>query len=818
MSTLSSLESVGQDVRYALRTLRRSPAFTVVAVLVLALGIAGNTVMFSLMDAVRLRALPYAESDRLVILWGNVMRAKLERRGASYPDFLDWRSQATTFEGMAAADETRMTLSGVGEASRILVETVSAPYFSLLKTSAGVGRTFTADEDVVPQKMAVVVLSDAFWRRQLSADAQIVGRSLLLDARPYTVIGIMPPGFRGLGDRADVWIPFVMSTSAEGLAQRGSRGFQVLARLKPGMSRAQAQAELDAISRRLEQAYPDTNEKRGVEVSPLDQELLGGFRPALSALMIAVAFVLLMACANVANLLLARSEARQREIAVRTAIGAGWLRLLRQLVTESCVLTGISAVAGLALASVGLRLLLQASPVTFPSFVHPQIDLRVALFTIGMASASGMLLGLAPAMHGRISRLGDALKESARGSEGARARSVRSTLVVAEVSLAVLLLAGAGLMIRTVQHLVAIDPGFNPDRVLIARVSIPRQATAATSEGPAPLVVAAQTLLERVRALPGVTAASLASDPPLSGLDSAVFYAAEGDEATDAQTRPRAYVHRVAPEFFATIGIPLRGGRTFLDSELTPTSNVVVVSEHVAARFWPGRDPIGKRIKIGNLASPNPWLTIVGVAGEVKYRGLPENPTTDPDLYFPFIDRAQQVSMVVRTSGDPGSLVPSVRQAIREVDPGIPLFGVFAMTERIADETAQFRFTTWVLGTFAAMALILSAIGIYGVMSYLVSQRTREVGIRMALGATRLEIVRLIVGRGARLIGIGILIGAVASIGLQRLMSALIYQASILDGVTAAAITALAATGLLACYLPALRASRIDPLVALRTE
>ncbi|MDP9324530.1 MAG: ABC transporter permease, partial [Acidobacteriota bacterium] len=772
------------------------------AIVVLAIGIAGNTAMFSLVDAVRLRALPYAESDRLVILWGNVMRAKLERRGASYPDFVDWRSQATTFEGMAAGDETRMTLSGSGEASRILVETVSASYFSLLRVKAAVGRTFAADEDVVPQKIAVVVLSDGFWRRQLGADPQVVGRPLVLDARPYTVIGIMPPGFRGVGDRADIWIPFVMSNTAEGLAQRGSRGFQVLARLKPGISRQQAQAELDAISRRLEQAYPETNEKRGVEVSPLDEELLGGVRPALRALMIAVAFVLLIACANVANLLLARSEARQREIAVRMAIGAGWSRLFRQLATESCVLTGIAALLGLGLAAAALRALLQASPVTFPSFVHPHIDLRVALFTAGVSVASGILLGLAPAMHGRISRLSDALKESARGSDGTRARNVRSALVVAEVSLAVLLLIGAGLMIRTVQHLVAIDPGFNPDRVLTARVSIPRQATASASDGPAPLVVAARTLLDRVRALPGVTGASLASDPPLSGLDSAVFYSAEGQQATDARTMPRAYVHRVMPDFFATIDIPLRRGRTFLDSELTPASRVVLASEHAATRFWPGQDPVGKRIKLGPLASQNPWLTIVGVVGEVKYRGLPENPTADPDMYFPFIDRSQQVSLVVRTSGDPASLVPSVRQTIRDVDPGIPVFGVFTMTERIADETAQARFTTWIMGAFAAMALVLSAIGIYGVMSYLVSQRTREVGIRMALGATRSEIVRLIVGRGARLIGVGILLGAVASVALQRLMATLIYRASILDGATAVAIASLTLAGLLACYLP----------------
>ena len=818
MWTFPSFESVRQDVRYALRTLRRAPAFTGVAVLALSLGIAGNTAMFSLVDAVRSRALPYRESDRLVVLWGNVMRAALERRGASYPDFIDWRAQATSFEGMAAADETRMTLSGVGEASRILVETVSAAYFPLLRVAAAQGRTFAPDEDAVAEKVAVVVLSDGFWRRQFGGDSTLIGRAIVLDGRPYTVIGVMPPSFRGLGDRADAWIPFVMSSTAEGLAQRGSRGFQALARLKPGVSHAQAQAEMDAIARRLERAYPETNEKRGVEVAALDEELLGGFRPALRALMIAVAFVLLIACANVANLLLARAEARQREIAVRTAIGAGWSRLLRQLVTESCVLTGIAAVLGVGLAVAMLGLVLRAAPIAFPSFVHPHVNLRVAAFTAAVSVVCGLLLGLAPAIHGRIARLAEALKESARGSDGARAQKVRSALIVAEVTLAVLLLVGASLMIRSVQQLVAIDPGFDADRVLMARVSIPRQATAPAPGTSAPLVVAARTLLDRVRALPGVSAASLASDPPLSGLSSAVFYTAEGQSATNAQTAPRAYVHRVTPEFFSTLRIALRSGRTFLPSELTPTSGVVVASEHVVTRFWPGQDPIGKRIKLGNLASQNPWLTIVGVAGEVKYRGLPENPTADPDLYFPFVDRVQQVSLVVRTTLDPASLAPALRSAIREVDPDIPVFAVATMAERIGDQTAQSRFTTWIMGAFAAMALLLSAIGIYGVMSYLVSQRTREVGIRMALGATPREIVRLIVGRGAQLIGAGIVLGGFASIALERLMATLTYRASILDGVTAAAIAVLTGAGLLACYLPAVHAARVDPLVALRIE
>ena len=817
MWTPPSLDSIRQDVRYALRTLRRSLGFSFVAIGVLALGIAGNTTMFSLLDAVRLRALPYPDAQQLVILWGNVMRTKLERRGDSYPDFLDWRAQSSSFEAMAAFEETRMTLSGRGEASRILIETVSAPYFSLLRATPTIGRTFAADEDVVPQKIAVVVVSDAFWRRELGADPQVLGESLVLDARPYTVIGVMPPRFRGLGDRADAWIPFVMSNTAEALARRGSRGFQTLARLRPGISRTQAQAEMDAISRRLEQAYPDTNEKRGVEIARLDEELLGEFRPALRTLMVAVAFVLLIACANVANLLLARSEARQREIAVRAAIGAGWTRLLRQLVTESFVFTGIAAAIGVGMAALGLGLFLRASPVTFPSFVHPQVDVRSASFTIAVSFLVATLLGLAPAMHSRVARLADALKESARGSVGRRARVVRSVLVISEVSLAVLLLVGAALMIRTVQHLVAVDPGFDPDRVLTARVSIPRGPANPSSNDPAPLVVSARTLLDRVRALPGVTNASLVSDPPLSGLNSAVFYTAEGQGAADAQTMPRAYVHRALPDFFATMGIHIVNGRTFVDSELTPDSRAVIASEQVAGRFWPGQDPIGKRIKLGPLASTNPWLTIVGVVREVKYRGLPENPTADPDLYFPFIDR-EQVSLVIRTSSNPAGLIGPVRQVIRDIDSGIPVFGVFTMAERIADQTAQSRFTTWILGVFAAIALLLSAVGIYGVMSYLVAQRTREVGIRIALGATRGEIVRLIVGRGALLIGAGIVCGTAASIPLQRVMSLLLFQVSILDTATIVAIAILAGTGVLACYLPALRASRVDPLIALRAE
>jgi predicted permease len=818
MWTFPSFESIRQDVRYAIRTLRRAPAFTSVALLALTLGIAGNTAIFSLVDAVRIRALPYAEPEQLVVLWGNVMRTTLERRGASYPDFLDWRSQAHSFEGMAAQDETMMTLSGVGEAKRIHVETVSAAYFPLLRVSAAHGRTFSADEDAIPQKNPLAVLSDGFWRREFGGDPQIVGRAISLNAQSFTITGVLPPGFRGLSDRADVWIPFVMSDSAEALAERGNRGFQVLARLRPGTPVAAGQTELDIISRRLEQAYPSTNEKRGVEISPLDVELVGNFRPALRLLMVAVAFVLLIACANVANLLLARSEARQREVAVRTAIGAGWSRLLRQMITESAVLMAVAAVAGLALAELALRGLVQLAPISFPSFVQPHVNARVAAFTIAVCAVCALMLGLPPAVHGRVGRLAEALKDSARGSTGRRSQRLRRSLIVAEVALAVVLLVGAGLMIRTVQHLAAIDPGFNPSQVLTARVSIPR-AGPDDGDTPAPLAVPARVLLERVRALPGVTAASLVSDPPLSGLSSAVFYTAEGQPAMNAQQRPRAYVHRASPDFFATLQIPLKSGRAFLEQDARPDANVVVVSENVATRFWPGRSAIGQRIKIGGLTSTSPWLSIVGVVGEVKYRGLPENPTRDPDLYFPFLDRNQQVSLVLRSGVDAASLVSPVRQVIRDINPNIPVFAVTTMRDAVDDQTAQSRFTTWLMGAFAGVALLLASVGIYGVMSYLVLRRTREVGIRMALGARPSHVLALVIGQGLRLFVLGMAVGVLAAAALMRLVRTFLFGVSPGDPATFAGVILLLGGGaVLACAVPALRAMRVDPAVALRYE
>ena len=777
--------------------------------------------MFSLVDAMLVRGLPYPQADRLVVLIGNVQRAAgVERRGNSYPDHVDWRARATSFDDMAAYTTLNMTLQGVDEPEPIPSEAVSPPYFKLLGVSPTHGRGFRPEEDAVPNRDAVVILGDGLWRRRFGADPSIVGRTIQLGTRTFTVVGIMPAGFTGVSDTAQLWIPFAMSGTP--FDNRGSRGFQTLARLKP--------------ARRSPRRAPNSTRSRASWLRPIRRPTTSvvsrsvrwrimccsSSDPIVVALMAAVTLVLLIACANVAGLLIGRSDARQREIAVRTALGAGPGRLLRQLVTESCVLAMLGALAGMAVAQMSLPSLIAASPVAFPTFVRPQLSLRVLAFGIVIALLSGVILGLAPMMHTRLPRLGDALKTSSRGgSSGMRSQRLRSALVIVEVALAVVLLAGAGLMIRSIQKLAAIDPGFDAANVLLLNATIPRQtappaAPGAAAAAPAPFVTSHADLLDRIRAVPGVEAASLASDLPFGGA-SAIFYSAEGDATVAAETLPRAYVHRVTPEFFATLRIRLEAGRTFLPSEERPDSPAVIVSHNVTRRFWPNQDPIGKRIKAGAPGSQNPWMTIVGVVDEVKYRGLPENPTRDPDLYLPYLDRASQ-GVVVRTRVEPSSVASAVRAAIRDGNASIGTFNARTLADLVAQQSSASRFTSWLLSVFAATALVLSVVGLYGVMSYLVAQRTREFGIRLALGASRAEIVRRVMRDGTWRVAIGAAIGLAATTGLARLLAGLVYGVGTFDISSLLAVATLVVVAIVACGIPAVRATRVDPAIALRSE
>ncbi len=801
------------DVRSALQAVRRAPGFTSVVVLTLALGIGASATIFSLVDAIFFRGLPYQEADELVVLVGTVQRAEVERRGNSYPDFLDWRADSTVFDGMAAYFVQGLTISGHGEAEWVLIEAVSAPYFDVLSVAPALGRVFRIDEDDVAGRNPVAILSHALWMRRFGGDSSVVGQTVRLDATTYDVIGVMPPGMDGISSSAQLWIPFTMSGWP--LDQRGSRGFQAVARLKSNVSLEQAQSQLDTISQQLQREYPRENEARFVEVSPLSTETFGRLQPAVIALMAAVCFVLLIACTNAANLLIARSEGRQRELAVREALGASRLRIWRQLATESLVLVGLSTCVGLAVAALAIPALVAASPVAIPTFTDPSLSLSVIAFTSVVALACALALGVGLALHAREKRLVEVLRGLTRGSSAGKS-SLRSALVVAEVALSVALLAGAGLMIRTVQNLVSVDPGFATNSVLSFELSVAQSGEAENQNAvPPEFPTTGSALIERLEAVPGVESASVVSDIPLALTGGAIFYTAEDGGVFDATTRPRAYVHRVSPGFFETMDIPILHGRTFVASEVD--SATVIVSERVADRFWPGQDPIGKRIKRGALESDAPWLNIVGVVPETKYRSVPENPTDDPDLYFPVEERAVD-AVLMRTSVEPTSVIGAVRAALREINPEIVMYNVAPMTDRVAAMTSQARFTTWLMGLFAGSALLLAVVGIYGVVSYLIAQRTREFGIRLALGASPRAILRLVLRAGVKLIALGLVVGIGAAALLSPSLESQLFGVSTFDLSGLSGVALLAVTTLLASLMPAFRAMRVDANEALRSE
>jgi len=591
-----------------------------------------------------------------------------------------------------------------------------------------------------------------------------------------------------------------MSGSAEELGSRRIVGLRVLARLRPGVSFAQAQAEMNGIAKRLEQAYPRDNQARGVEVASLTQETTGNVRTPLLVLLAAVGFVLLIAVTNVANLLLARAETRQHEVAMRAALGASRGRIIRQLLVESAILVTLGCLAGVALAHYGQRALMAASPLEFPNFVHPTIDASVALFTLAISCAVAVALGLAPATQ--VSTAGVA----ARSGIGSRNSRFRDALAIAELSISLLLLIGAGLMIRSIVHLSAIDPGYDPAHLVILRAGLPQAKISAPGD-----------ILRGISALPSVESVSLGSDAPFTG-EFAIYYTAEGQPPMTAQTMPRAYLHRVSPDFFRTLRTPFLYGRPFSVNEIHDGANVAIVTENLVRRFWPGENPIGKTIKLGRADVANPWLTIVGVVGEMKYRGLPENPTADPDLFLVFNERSSSFTVLVRTSTDAASMLPAIRAAVRQTEPSTLIFNADALENFIAQELAGSRIAAWMMSIFAGIALFLTSIGIYGVISYGVSRRTREIGLRVALGSGRAGVLRLVVGRGMALVIAGLVLGTAAALVLTRVLASMVHVSATDPLTFAGASAVLALVALIACLLPAVRASRIDPAIALREQ
>jgi predicted permease len=813
---LAWLRQFTQDLKYGLRTMRRGPGFTAAAVVTLALGIGANSAIFSVVNAVLLRPLPYPNAGRLVRI------KRVDPRGGnvggtvSYPNFSDFREQAPGLQYAAAYSDSYGWLGGSGEPERVEGVYASADLFPALGVGPALGRAFTAEEDR-PGAPLVAVISHGLWQRRFGSDEGIIGREILLDGDKTTVIGVMPRGFNFPvgGETNDFWVPLGSSGYAEMLKNRRGNNHSVIASLRPGVDISQAQAELDAVNERLASLYPEANAGTGVRVTDLQKDLVGDVRPALLVLLAAVSLVLLIACANVANLLLARAAARGREMALRTALGATRGRIVRQMLAESLLLSAAGGVVGLLVASWAVPLLVAVNPGGIPRVSEIDLDPRVLAFALVVSLVTGVLFGLAPALKVSRPDLNEALKEGGRGTAGNPARSrVRSLLIVSEVALSLVLLVGAGLLIRSFVALLNTPPGYDPSRVLTATLDVSR----AVYPEPERFF---QQVSARVRELPGVEAAGMTSLLPLSPSDTSVEFRIEGRPEPQPGSAPVARPLAVDQDFFRAMGVAVRKGRALSEQDTGRSLKVVLVSEELARRYFPGEDPVGKRLILYHTyakSEPAPY-EVVGVVSDVRHRGL--NVPASPEFYVSYMQMAPtRMTLVVRSAApDVAGLAASVRGAIMEVDRGALVWDLRQMDERLADSVAPQRFNTLLLGLFALVALALSATGILGVMSYTVTQRTHEIGIRLALGATRTDILRLVVGRGMLLTLGGVALGTAVALGLTRLMSSLLYGVSTTDPATFIAVAALiSAVALVACYVPARRATKVDPLIALRYE
>jgi len=810
----SRLESVLQDVRYALRMLRRSPAFTTAAVLTLALGIGANTAVFSIVDTVLLRPLPYASPETLVTV--GERNAEGASSSVGFATLLDWRARSQSFAQLALMRSWQPTLVTSGEADRLEAVRVSANYFEMLGVRPVLGRGFTTDDDR-EDSWRVLLLSDAFWRRRFGADAAIVGRTVTLNDAQFRIVGVMPSGFEPLAESRyynvtpDVWAPLGYAVSMRS-ACRTCQHLRAFGQLRPGVTAAQASREMTAVQARMRAELPGQYSQDHVAVVPLKDAIAGPVRPALWILFGAVAFVLLIACANVANLLLGRAIGRQRELAVRAALGAGRGRLVRQLLTENVLLTGLGAVAGAVLAKACVDLLIAAAPVTIPRLASATIDARVLLFTAGTALITGVLFGLLPAFRGSIVPPRRVLASDGRTAAAGTGRA-RSALVVLDLALALVLLAGAGVMLRTVATLLRVDPGFNPERVLTMQLSLVGRAWAEDSA-----VWEFQTrLLDRVRALPGVEGAAFAGQVPFGGNGDTRGFHVRGRMKPDPIQDPDVERYSVTPEYFRLMEIPLRSGRVFTAQDTSSSEPVMVVSEETARSVWGAEDPIGSVVRVGGHTG-GAWRTVIGVVADVDHSDI--GGLRRPAMYLPqsqFTD--SYLVLTVKASGNSTSLIAPIRAVVRELDATVPVYSIEQLSDLVAKAVDQRRFVMRLLVVFAGIAMLLAGVGLYGVIAYTVEQRTRELGVRLALGATRGDISRLVLTGGAAVVLAGLGTGALASIAAMRALGSLVAGVQPADPLAfAGAVGLLLVVALAAHLVPLGRALRIDPAIALRSQ
>jgi predicted permease len=804
-----------QDLRYGLRTLLKNPGFTIIAVVALALGIGANSAIFSVVNAVLLRPLPFKNPEQLVMVWENATHLGFPKNTPSPPNFLDWQRQNTVFTGMAAISERSFNLTGVGEPERLDGRRVSANLFDLLGAPALLGRTFAPDDD--RPGAHVVLLSYSLWQRRFGSDPNVIGRAVTLNGESYTVIGVLPrsvhlPGYGNWNDQ--VWVPIAFNN--EEITERGNHFLDVIARIKPAITLKHAQAEMETIAARLAKEYPRYNTRIGATVTPLHEELVGDMKPALLILLGAVGLVLLIACTNVANLLLARTAVREKEIALRLALGASRSRLTRQFLTESVLLALLGGCFGLLLALAGVHVLKTFVPATILEIQAINIDARVLVFAALIALLTGIVFGLAPATHSSHSNLNDSLKEGGRDSAvGKKGNRIRGLLVIAEVAVSFILLIGAGLLINSFLHLRNLDPGFRTDHLLTMKVDL---SELKYPDGERRSVFFDE-VLRSVRALPGVQSVAVAGNLPFTYNGDSMGIAVEGIPDPPPDQWPDVIYRAVGPGYFSTMGIPMIRGRDFTDQDKLDSKSVVVISEKTAHHYWPGRDPIGKRLKPGATTSNAPWREVIGVVKDVRQNDFIAQPKMQ--MYFTYrqLKDLAANALVVRTSVEPMSLASSIRNAIWAVDKDQPVANIDTMDHIVSEAIARQRFSMLLLGIFAGLALVLAAVGIYGVMSYSVAQRTHEIGIRMALGARRADVLQMTVKQGLKLVGAGMMLGLVAAFLLTRVLASLLYGISATDPITFVGISlVLLAVAILASYIPALRATKVDPIIALRAQ